>query len=187
MSEKISITSSKSLVKILPPRPTTQELWMYRLAEFPAGGDFMIVDKLVHGCNNAGCKRKLMSKDKDITVKQCLDLLRKHEAVNATMKHIEGATSSQQINAAYRDPTRKSQTKGAKVKAKTFHNKKQDKGKKCPWCGGVPHSWEECPANKSKCNFCHKDSHFERACLRKSLKASVNMRSKIFYVHVTSK
>jgi len=56
-------------------------LELFRLAEFPENSEFLVVDKLIHGCMNADCKRKLMAKGKDVTVKQCLDILRQHEAI----------------------------------------------------------------------------------------------------------
>ena len=51
---------------------------IHKQCEFPAGSEFLIVDRLIHGCFNESCKRKLMSKTKDAKVKDCLDLLRKY-------------------------------------------------------------------------------------------------------------
>jgi len=89
---------------------------LFRLAEFPTNSEFLIVDKLIHGCINSECKRKLMTKGKDVTVKQCLEVLRQHEAIDVTMKHFGDAS---QINASYiHDPTKRSQKNGHKVKRK---------------------------------------------------------------------
>ena len=41
---------------------------LYRLAEFPDTSQFLIVDKLIHGCLNIECKKKLMVKGKDVTI-----------------------------------------------------------------------------------------------------------------------
>lgn len=151
---------------------------LYRLAEFPANSDFLIVDKLIHGCTNSDCKRKLMAKDKTVTVKACLDLLRQYEAVSVTMKHL--ANDPQKVSATYsRDPTKKSQRNGEKRRTKSNpkppdsrrqHNvssRRHNEGgedKRCRWCGGDIHRRDECPAKETKCNFCHKKGHFERAC-----------------------
>jgi len=70
---------------------------MYKLAAFPKGAEFLITDKLIHGCANMDCKRKLMGKSKDITSKQCLDILRQHEAVSTTMQRL----ACHKVSAAY--------------------------------------------------------------------------------------
>ena len=62
---------------------------MYRQAKFPANSHFLIVDKLIHGCKSRECKRKLMEKEKDVTIKDCLEIMRKFEAVEVTTKKLE--------------------------------------------------------------------------------------------------
>ena len=59
---------------------------MYRQAEFPHNANFLIVDKLIHGCVSKECKRKLTAKGKDVSVKDCLELMQRNEAVEATMR-----------------------------------------------------------------------------------------------------
>lgn len=54
---------------------------LFRQAEFPDNSQFLIVDKLIHGCTNNQCKRKLMAKGKDVSVKDCLEVMRRFEAV----------------------------------------------------------------------------------------------------------
>ena len=48
---------------------------LYKLGEFPADSNFLIVDKLIHGCTNAECKRKLMARGNDVNLKTCLEVL----------------------------------------------------------------------------------------------------------------
>jgi len=48
---------------------------LYKQAEFPTNTDFLIVDKLIHGAINVECKRRLMGKDKDVTVTACLAVM----------------------------------------------------------------------------------------------------------------
>ena len=158
---------------------------LYRLAEFPTDSDFLVVDKLIHGCTNSDCKRKLMTKGKTVTVKTCLDLLRQYEAVAVTMQHF--SNEQPQISATYsRDPTKKSQRQGERRQSnpKPQESRRQETGsrrqnndKRCPWCGGGTHRRDDCPAKEAECNFCHKKAHFERAC-RLKLKATNTGRLK---------
>ena len=144
-------------------------LEMYKLAQFPQDTNFLLVDKLVHGCINPECKKKLMSKDKDVTVPQCLEILRKYEAVQASMKRLELSTT-RHVDSAYQDPTRRSQAKGARQHSKKGKVTQKPKNKDCPWCGGSVHHRESCPASKSKCRFCQKEGHFEKKCFKKKHK-----------------
>ena len=143
---------------------------LYRQAEFPANTQFLVVDKLIHGCTNRDCKRKLMTKGKDVSVKDCLEVMRTSEAVEHTMKRL-GDPSENQVNTAYaRDPTKKSQRNGSKRQQSTRkprgHNNSQAR-KTCIWCKGDIHSRDQCPAKDARCRFCSKEGHFERACLKK--------------------
>ena len=92
---------------------------------------------------------------KDVTITQCLEVLRQSEAVDVTMKHFgeEG-----QINTSYRasDPTRRSQKNGTKNRKPSqarspgkFHQNL------CVWCGNEGrHPREKCPAKNAQCSFC---------------------------------
>ena len=146
---------------------------LYKLAEFPENSQFLIVDKLIHGCTNADCKRKLMGRGKNVNVKTCLETLRQHEAVDVTMKRL----GESQINAVYsRDPTKQSQrnsTKRTKKPSTGMKTKTENTGgyrrpsnptKICPRCAGDLHSRENCPAKDAKCTFCRKKGHYEKAC-----------------------
>ena len=141
---------------------------LYKLAEFPDNSEFLITDRLIHGCANSKCKETLMSKGKGVTLKVCLDLLRQHESVKTTMQHMEKTTK---VDAAYhvrsKDPTRQSQKNGSKHKQVSKHNKQQKPQKKCGWCAGEPHKKDQCPAKDVRCNFCSKKGHLERACIIK--------------------
>ena len=44
---------------------------LYTQADFPRNSDFLIVDKLIHGCINLECKRKPTSKEKDVPAGVC--------------------------------------------------------------------------------------------------------------------
>ena len=143
---------------------------LFKLAEFPDGSNFLIVDRLIHGCTNTKCKEKLMAEGKDVTVKRCLERLRQQEAVQTTMKRFG---EDVKITAAYRshDPTKRSQKNGDKQRRKKPQGQGQASGtgsaewqKKCRWCAGGQHSRENCPAKEAKCDFCHKKGHYGKAC-----------------------
>lgn len=104
-----------------------------------------------------------MIKDKDVTVKQCLEVMRQFEPVNATMQRF---SESCQVNSAIksRNPTKGSQRNGSRIKQHvqkpyTYKHSTSDNSK-CMWCDGYQHSREKCPAKDSKCNFCSKIGHF---------------------------
>lgn len=110
-----------------------------------------------------------MAEGRDVTVKQCLDILRQHEANDVTMRHLSEAC---QINASYsRDPTKQSQKNGSKISTKKRSTKLSVNGtplgtaeRRCQWCNREQHPRDCCPAKASVCNFCHKKGHFEKAC-----------------------
>lgn len=144
---------------------------LYRQAEFPGNTHFLIVDKLIHGCISKECKRKLMAKGKDVSAKDCLDVMRRYEAVEVTMKRLEESGDTH-VDASYtRDPTQKSQKSGSKRSQSTPEpktgNRKSDLKKSCIWCNGDIHSHNKCPAKAITCKFCGKQGHFERACMKK--------------------
>ena len=149
----------------------SQLLNLYRQAEFQENANFFIVDKLIHGCISKDCKRKLMAKGKEVSVKDCLELMRKYEAIEATMKTFE-ESSDTQVDASYaQDPTKKSQRNGSKkfpYRPKSKSECKRSGGKKsCIWCTGYAHSRDKCPAKDATCTFCGKQGHVQRACLQK--------------------
>ena len=143
---------------------------IYRQAEFPDNSHFLIVDKRIHGCKSRERKCKLMAKGKDVTIKDCLEIMRKFEAVEVTMKKLEDVGDAD-VDASYaRDLTKKSQRNGFKkkqVKPNVHQNSQKPDEKSCLWCQGDVHLREKCPAKDATCNFCSKQGHFERACLKK--------------------
>ena len=141
---------------------------IYRQAVFPDKSHFLIVDKLIHGCKSRECK--LMAKGKNVTIKNCLEIMRKFEAVEVTMKKLEDGDAH--VDASYaRDPTKKSQRNGFKKKREKpklhQNSQKPDEKKFCVWCQGDVHPREKCPAKDATCNFCSKQGLFERPCLKK--------------------
>ena len=101
-----------------------------------------------------------MAKGKDVTAKQCLDLLRQYESVKATLGRMEDATS--QMKAAYvKDPTRQSQRNGHKSsKPKAAKTPSYNTSKRCKWCNAdTLHKRNDCHAKDDQCNFCMRRGH----------------------------
>ena len=148
---------------------------LYHQAEFPAGTDFLIVDKLIHGCVHEKCKRELMSKGKNVAVKDCLDIMRRYEAVDVTIKKMSSASDNTvQVNASSyatfsQHPKLKTiNSDKSKYAASKQHKPRQvNSGNPCPWCKGDTHPRDQCPAKEAQCGYCKKYGHFERACFRK--------------------
>ena len=145
-------------------------LELHRQADFGESTDFLIVDKLINGCLNVECKKKLMIKDKTIKVSDCLALLRDYEAVDVTMKKF---ADIQVVQATYsHDPSKRSQQRGARQKLRPTRSPatNSNRGKRqmiCKWCGENSHDRTNCPANSVKCNFCARKGHFEKVCIMK--------------------
>ena len=89
---------------------------LYRQTEFPDNSNFLIVDKLIHGSVNREFKKKLMAKGKNVTTKECLEIMRQFESVEATMKKLETLSDTQVDGSYVLDPTKKSQRNGYKSK-----------------------------------------------------------------------
>ena len=137
---------------------------LYRQAEFPDNTQFLMVVVLIHGCVN----RQLMAKVKDVSVKDCVEVMRKIKAVEVIMKKLEH-TPEAQVNVSYaRDPTRNSQRNGYKKKHPMpklqQYRKRSDNKKPCPHCNGDVHPRHKCPTKKASCKFSSKQGHSEGAC-----------------------
>ena len=141
---------------------------LYRQTEFPDNSNFLIVDKLIHGSVNRECKKKLMAKGKNVTMKECLEIMQRFESVEATMKKLETPSDTQVDGSYVLDPTKKSQRNGYKSKPhRPQNNNNSNERKPCVWCNKGTHIRDKCPAKDATCNFCKKQGHFERACLRR--------------------
>ena len=138
---------------------------LYRQAEFPENTNFLIVNKLMHGCRSKDCKRKLMAKGKEVSVKDCLELMQKYKAGEATMKKFE-ESSDTYVDASYaQDNTKKSQTNGSRKMSYMYRPKSKPDGKKsggkksCIWCNRDAHPRDKCPVKNATCSFCGEQGH----------------------------
>ena len=153
---------------------------LHKLGDFPDETNFLIVDKIIHGCTNPECKRKLLLKNKNAKVKDVIDVVRQYESIDVSMKrfsHIQDATiQDATVKAAYsQDPTRRSQQRGSKQKtsksrppvgkeARSKPDKYNKSGKSCKYCGGDSHNRDTCPARDQRCLFCNKRGHYSKVC-----------------------
>ena len=84
-----------------------------------------------------------------MTIKGCLEIMRKFEAVEVTMKKLEDVGDAH-VDASYaRDLTKKSQRNGFKkkqVKPNVHQNSQKPDEKSCLWYQGDVHLREKCPA-----------------------------------------
>ena len=163
-------------VKQLPDETTqkyySRVLELFKAAKFPSQNDFMKVDKLIHGCYNKDCKRKLMGKGENASVADCLAIMKSYESVFVTMKNMDEPASlnavgwkekkDKRFNRRPRSPKKDDQN----YKKSSKFDKKQS-GERCTRCGKEGHSWKErdkCPAMGRECNKCKKRNHFEKMC-----------------------
>ena len=100
---------------------------LFRQAEFQDNTQFLIVDKLIHGCTNKQRKRKLMAKGKDMSVKDCLEVMQRFEVVEVTMKKLKDSGDTH-VNASHtHDPTKKLQRNGSKEKHFNLQSQQESK------------------------------------------------------------
>lgn len=120
------------------------------------------MDKHIQGCVSKECKRKL----KDVSVEDCLELMWRNEAVEATMRKLEELSDTDVDASHAQELTKKSQRNGFKnkrYKPKPKPGYKKTGGKKSyVWCKEDVDNRDKCPAKDATCNFCGKQGHFER-------------------------
>ena len=131
---------------------------LHRQAEFPDNTDFLITDKLIHGCANQSCKQKLMTKGKDVTISACLESMRRFEARAASMEDCGNPGTKTEPSTDHHVDAQYSQ--GRTLRRRTPADK-------CQWCGGQRHNRQQCPAKDKTCKGCSRIGHFERVCRQK--------------------
>ena len=106
--------------------------------------------------------------------------MRRFESVETTMKKIETPSDTQVDDGSYvHDPTKRSQRNGYKSKPhRPRTNNSMKEGKPSVFCNKGTHPRDKCPAKDAMCNFCKKQGHFERACLRRKARAGTETNDK---------
>ena len=134
-------------------------LELHKVSEFPSSSNFLIADRLIHGCHEDQCRRKLMTMSKEATAKECLQVLQQSEALNRTMNRMSAIQPStlpnESVDAAYNDPTRRSQNNAGR-RPPQFGPLTRSNGD-CRWCKGTRHPRQNCPAREATCRKCNKD------------------------------
>jgi transposase len=95
--------------------------------------DERIIDQIIKGITNTDAKKELIA-DEKLTLDQCLQTARKHEANEKQFKNFQSSTAS--VNAV----------RAQRGKEKKFY-------KNCYFCG-KDHVNGECPAYGSTCHSC---------------------------------
>lgn len=148
--------------------------------------DTLIRNAIMLGLSSKQMYAKCLDEDKqdELTSKRVKEIalnIYKADAQQVIMQSLSNPSSSgtavqgtPSVNAAYRDPTKRSQKNGGKHKGKSSTKRPQairssqsNSKKECPWCAGDLHPREKCPAKHATCNHCHSQGHFEKACFKK--------------------
>lgn len=161
---------------------------VFKRAKYGDAMKELLVDKLIEGCRNKDCQKKLMSKKAGTAVTECLDVMRKHEAVDHSMKQRDSA-SVNEIS------TQKFKGKGRELsrnKQKSSNHPKVKDGE-CTGCGKQardgkpPHDdGERCRAEGQECNYCHDIGHFARVCWKKRGRQQQSRRQNAMYASCLS-
>lgn len=135
--------------------------------------DEQLLDTLIAGVNMEEIQRKLISKDKTLTLDQALTIVRGFEATRSQMADIQGM----KVQSITRNPRYPSKPTQRRAKPEKPNVPDMPQGK-CWNCGGGHSRTSKCPVSNIECNFCHKRGHVERMCItKKKTTASDKMQS----------
>lgn len=148
--------------------PTSQEkldAFVVRLKHQAINCDFgnqaenMIVDQVVSTTKDLKLKRRCL--EKDLSLKEVLDIARSHESVELQLHNWEEKnTTKLDLNAV--------ESKPAATETNEILKITNFAGKKCTRCDGKHDGRDSsCPAKTRKCNNCGQTGHFARCCFRK--------------------
>ena len=101
-----------------------------------------IIETITAGIRYPSVKKDLLSKSKDFTLKDCLDICRRHEATVSHMARYS-ALAGQSKDSSNIDAIQKNL---------------------CKKCGKDHHKSKPCPAQNSKCRKCGKIGHWKAMC-----------------------
>ena len=124
-----------------------------------------LLDTMIAGVYNDTIKRKLISKEKDLTLDQALKIVRAHETTSTQMKTITDTRKVHSLQAAQGNRHKRNQRPTPKPSTKP-PGPPLPKGK-CWNCGNNHARDTKCPAASSVCNYCSKKGHWEKVCIAK--------------------
>lgn len=131
--------------------------------EFGADLNSRLVDGFVHGISNSVIQKKLLAKS-DLNLEKAIKIATAIEQANADAKEITKEVKP--VNFI------KSGTRNDNHRSRQKPDKRQKPATQpCYRCNGKNHTPDICYFKKSKCNYCLKVGHVERACRNKSKKS----------------
>lgn len=161
---RVSKTFERQKFRTMTPMPQEKlDTFVVRLKHQATNCDFgnqvenMIVDQIVSTTQDLKLKRRCL--EKDLKLKEVLDIARTHESVELQLNNWDGKqTPKLDLNAV----DEKSVAASEVLKVTDYV------GRKCSRCDGK-HDVRDpsCPAKTRKCNICDKTGHFARCCYRK--------------------
>ena len=103
-----------------------------------------VIEQFIAGTRHTELQKQLLSKDPTLTIEQCMDLARTHEAATAHMEQLASVNQQTSVNVV----------------------RKYDKKTQCGNCGGnhPPHPRTRCPAFNTTCKSCGKRNHWGIVC-----------------------
>ena len=115
-------------------------------------------DKVTFSCTEDSAKLKLYDVGADLSLENAIRILALNEATKFELRE----TKSANIDAVRQKYVHK--RKGGQ----TYHNVPQEQDNLCGYCNSKDvYGNNNCPAAKSKCNFCQKIGHFQAVCRSK--------------------
>jgi len=152
----------------------------------PAFKEEMLRDTLVFGIASDKVRREAISKGNNLTFKQVYDLAKTNESTKNQMQAMtqhsvihDVKTRRRQQNQAKRVGEPKATTKSYQNNSKGRHlsTQRQQSSRRykfniegCYRCGNKHDPTDWCPAANARCQYCKKEGHFKRVCMKRRLK-----------------
>ena len=138
-----------------------------------ADKESQLIDCLIGGVSSDDIKKRLLAKDKTMTLDDGLTVARSYETTQRSMNQIQESTKSVQ---AVRTHHQKSQPRKKPTGTRT--DLRRPSG--CWNCGTDHVRGAKCPAEGATCNYCGKVGHWERVCIAKQTSTGARQKNQHF-------
>ena len=127
----------------------------------------MLRDTLIFGITSDTVRKEAISKGNNLTFKQVYDLAKTNESTKSQMQ----AISQQPVIHNIRSKKKTTENKKAHDPKGTQEPQKYKfKFEGCFRCGNKHSQSEKCPAINARCQYCKKEGHFKKVCMKRRLK-----------------